>query len=129
MKQEYDLIPKGMLSQRLAALCDINQTHLYGNTCIQHNHPFLLCTFGEGLSTCKTKIFLIRRKTKTTLHYVLCSNCMHFIESFEITTTVHRNIGYTPNCTHEKRCLPWKCTSMQVFLCVRIILYLIIQQN
>ena len=49
----YCLIPKGMLSQMLAALCDINQTHLYGNTCIQHNHPSLLYTSGEDLSACK----------------------------------------------------------------------------
>lgn len=43
-------VPRGMLSQTLAALCDINQTRSYGNTCNQHKHPSLLCTSGEDLS-------------------------------------------------------------------------------
>lgn len=52
-----DLSLKGMSSQMLAALCDINQTHLYCNTCIQRNHPSLLYISGEDLSTCKDEAF------------------------------------------------------------------------
>ena len=51
------LIPKGTISQMLAALCDINQTHLCGNTCIRHMRPSLLCTSGEDLSACRAEKF------------------------------------------------------------------------
>lgn len=52
----WPVIPRGMLSQTLAALCDINQTRSYGNTCNQHKHPSLLCTSGEDLSACRPNI-------------------------------------------------------------------------
>lgn len=70
------LIPEGRLSQMLAALCDINQTHLCGNTSIQHMHPSLLYTSGEDLSFCsdKNKNPIIRNAVK----HPLCQNCSEY---------------------------------------------------
>ena len=58
------ITPKGMLSQMLAALCDINQTHLYGNTCIRHNLPQGLCICDKDLLACRVKHSIIKIKEK-----------------------------------------------------------------
>lgn len=52
IKKLISIIPEGILSQMLPALCGTAQIHLCGNTCNFHMHPSPLCTSGEGLSAC-----------------------------------------------------------------------------
>lgn len=71
--KEYVLIPMGIFSQISPALCDINQIHLYCNTCIRHTRPSLWCTSDEDLSACRDKRLIFEHVTRSFFTVRACS--------------------------------------------------------